>query len=99
MFAHMVVNKGWSLPSHHHQLSHCRHENNNILLHCLWLFIKIIDKYKKGAGINYLAAGYYIVKSTVVTIMNNKEAIQGADVTTGEKATKHFSWDLVHLPY
>ena len=37
---------------------------------------EINDKYKKGAGITNLAAIYCITKSTVATILKNKEAIK-----------------------
>lgn len=46
---------------------------------------EIIDKYEKGARITDLAAEYCMAKSTVATILKNKEAIKGADVAMGVK--------------
>lgn len=46
---------------------------------------EIIDKYEKGARITDLAAEYGMAKSTVATILKNKEAIKGADVAMGVK--------------
>ncbi|XP_050726478.1 tigger transposable element-derived protein 1-like [Eriocheir sinensis] len=46
---------------------------------------EIIDKYEKGARITDLAAEYRMARSTVATILKNKEAIKGADVAMGVK--------------
>ena len=51
---------------------------------------EIIDKYKKGARISYLAAQYCTVKSTVPIILKNKEAIMRGDVVMGVK--KKLKW-------
>ena len=44
---------------------------------------KIIDKYEKGASITNLVAEYCMAKSTVTTLLKNKEAIKGADMAMG----------------
>ena len=48
---------------------------------------EIRDEYKEGARITNLAAEYCMVKSTVVTMLKNKEAIRGANVAMCEKKT------------
>lgn len=45
-----------------------------------------IDKYEKGTRITDLAADYCMTKSTVATILKNKEAIKGTDVMMGVKS-------------
>ena len=44
---------------------------------------RIIDEYEKWARITDLATEYCMAKSTVATILKNKEAIKGADMAMG----------------